>query len=136
MTCGKDLELSKYDFRTQTRIQKTKECKKRGVIGIGFKSISLKVDKYNRIWMHDAISKSLLIFNDELEIIEKIKGNPIGLCKQTQKLNTKDYQEDITFDESRNTLLWYKGLGEIGLVDVKTIKEYKSINNAIRNPPL
>lgn len=36
------------------------------------------------------------------------------------------------FDKTGNTLLWYKGLGEVGLVDVKTLKEQKTVSNAVR----
>ena len=71
--------------------------------------------------MHDAISKSLIIFKSSLHIQDSIKGNPISLY----------YQEDMDFDETGNTLLWYKGLGEVGIVDVKTLKELRIVNNAI-----
>jgi len=42
----------------------------------------MKIDKYDYIWLHDALSKSLIVLNSSLNEKYTIPGHPIALCKQ------------------------------------------------------
>jgi streptogramin lyase len=46
-----------------------------------FKSIALLVDKKDRIWLHDAITRALIIFDSgKMAEIKRFEGKIINLC--------------------------------------------------------
>jgi NADH:ubiquinone oxidoreductase subunit len=79
VVAGKDMPIVKYNYYGHQTLKKsyksTLSFKK-----IDYKSISLKVDKYDYIWIHDAISKSLIVLNSNLTEKYTLPGNPITLC--------------------------------------------------------
>jgi len=48
---------------------------------IEFKSIALLIDKKDRIWLHDAITRALIIFDSaKMAEIRRFEGKIINLC--------------------------------------------------------
>jgi hypothetical protein len=45
----------------------------------------------------------------------------------------QDYQEDMAFSENGDMLMWYKGLGEISIVNVRSWDEVRIIENVSGN---
>lgn len=83
IVAGKEIPLRKYDYKKFNLIKSTKSSKHPIQFEISFlvfKCISMQVDKYGLIWIHDAITRNLLTFDSDLKFIHKIPGNAISLC--------------------------------------------------------
>ena len=75
----------------------------------------LLIDSFDKIWLHDADTKCMIVFNSDLQEVKRFEGNSIVLCKDSISL---DYQEDMVFSANKDLCLWYKGLGNFLLINV------------------
>ena len=134
---GKDLSLTKYDFKSFKLVKKTKQGTVHFLLSliIVFKCISMKVDQAGQIWVHDAICKALLCFDSELNLLARINGHAISLCNYHPfelTINLIDYQNDIIMNEEKDQLLWFRGSNELGVVGTAKMRESRLIQNAVR----
>ncbi len=90
-----------------------------------FKSISLLIDESDNVWLHDADSKSLIVFDANLKEVKRFSGQLITLCS----LPSPDYQDDLVFSEDKNSCLWYQGEGSMLIIDVPSISIRKQVLN-------
>lgn len=67
--------------------------------------------------MHDAITRGLVIFQENLQEVDRIKGYAISLY----------YQEDMIMNDSGDLCMWYKGNGVISIVDAQSLQQLRAI---------
>lgn len=99
-----------------------------------FKSISLVIDGKDQIWLHDADSKSLIVFDANLNEVVRFEGKSISLCKIVQLM--LDYQDDLVVSEDKSKCLWYRGQGNFMVIDMmnmKVIREIKEFSSKPKN---
>lgn len=110
VSAGKDLPLVKWTYKG---FKKIKESAGR------FKSIALIIDGRDRLWLHDALSRDLIVFDSAaMKELRRFEGRAIRLY----------YQEDLVVSKDKSLMAWYQGEGNLVVIDVESLAVVKKIN--------
>lgn len=80
-SAGKYLPLTKWKKSAKDGKWKVeRETQESRLCSAEFKSVSLVRDRFGHLWLHDVLSKKIMCFSADLELLGAVKGHSISLC--------------------------------------------------------
>ena len=121
-SAGKYLHLTKWSKKDKlyefSKVKSTQESRQGP--NTAFKSVCLLQDPKGNLWIHDVLTKRLLCYSPDLQLLGSFQGHTITLCNLPL---TPVFQEDAAIvgtqtPQSSPHLVWYMGKRSLGIVDI------------------